>query len=55
VTERRRFLPKTMKILAEPSGAVPAAALADKLPPGVGRVGILISGGNVDYELLASM
>jgi threonine dehydratase len=51
-----KFLLTRMKILAEPSGAVPAAAaLAGKLPPGVGRVGILISGGNVDYELLASM
>jgi threonine dehydratase len=51
-----KFLLTRMKILAEPSGAVPAAAvLAGKLPPGLGRVGILISGGNVDYELLASM
>ena len=51
-----KFLLTRMKILAEPSGAVPAAAvLAGRLPPGLGRVGILISGGNVDYELLASM
>ena len=51
-----KFLLTRMKILAEPSGAVPAAAvLAGKLPPGLRRVGILISGGNVDYELLASM
>ncbi len=51
-----KFLLTRMKILAEPSGAVPAAAvLAGKLPPGPRRVGILISGGNVDYELLASL
>jgi threonine dehydratase len=51
-----KFLLTRMKILAEPSGAVPAAAvLGGKLPPGLGRVGILISGGNVDYELLAAL
>ncbi|MBI4876455.1 MAG: pyridoxal-phosphate dependent enzyme [Acidobacteria bacterium] len=51
-----KFLLTRMKILAEPSGAVPAAAvLAGKLPPGARRAGILISGGNVDYELLAAM
>ncbi len=51
-----KFLLTRMKILAEPSGAVPAAvALAKKLPPGIRRAGILISGGNVDYELLAEM
>jgi threonine dehydratase len=44
-----------LKILAEPSGAVPAAAaLSKKLPPGLGRVGFMISGGNVDFDLLAS-
>jgi threonine dehydratase len=51
-----KFLLTRMKILAEPSGAVPAAAaLHGKLPPEARRVGIVISGGNVDYELLASM
>jgi len=50
-----KFLLMRMKILVEPSGAVPAAAaLFKKLPPGVGRVGIVLSGGNVDYEQLAS-
>ncbi len=50
-----KFLLTRLKILVEPSGAVPAAAvLFKKIPPGLGRVGIVISGGNVDYELLAS-
>jgi len=50
-----KFLLTRLKILVEPSGAVPAAAvLFKKIPPGVGRVGIVISGGNVDFELLAS-
>ncbi len=43
-----------MKILVEPSGAATAAAaLAGKLPKGLGRVGIVLSGGNVDFEILA--
>ena len=50
-----KFLLTRMKILVEPSGAVSAAAaLFGKLPPGLGRVGIVLSGGNVDYEQLAS-
>jgi len=44
-----KFLLTRMKILVEPSGAVSAAAvLYRKLPPGIGRVGIVLSGGNVD-------
>jgi threonine dehydratase len=46
-----KFLLERMKILVEPSGAVaPAAALFSKLPPGLGRVGIVISGGNIDLD-----
>ena len=49
-----KFLLSRLKILVEPSGAVAAAAvLFQKLPPGLGRVGVVLSGGNVDYELLA--
>jgi len=47
-----RFLLTRVKILVEPSGAAPAAAaLFHKLPPGIGRAGLLLSGGNVDFEL----
>ena len=50
-----KFLMTRLKIVVEPSGAAPAAAvLFRKLPPGLGRVGVVLSGGNVDYELLAS-
>ena len=50
-----KFLLMRMKILVEPSGAAAAAAaLFKKLPEGLGRVGIVLSGGNVDYEQLAS-
>jgi threonine dehydratase len=49
-----KFLLLRMKILVEPSGAVSAAAaLFGKLPPGLGHVGIILSGGNVDFEQLA--
>jgi threonine dehydratase len=50
-----KYLLTRLKILVEPSGAVgPAAALAGKLPAGLGRVGFVISGGNVDLEVLGS-
>jgi threonine dehydratase len=43
------FLLTRMKILVEPSGAAPAAAVMHgKLPPGIGKIGVLLSGGNVD-------
>ncbi len=51
-----KFLLSRMKILAEPSGAVAAAAvLHGKLPAGISAVGVIISGGNVDFETLASL
>ena len=47
-----QFLLVRMKILVEPSGAVPAAAvLFGKLPKNAGRVGVILSGGNVDFPL----
>jgi threonine dehydratase len=49
-----KFLLLRMKILVEPSGAVGAAAvLFRKLPAGIRTVGVVLSGGNVDYEELA--
>src|SRR3954453_11464064 len=49
-----KFLLLHLKILVEPSGAAAAAAvLHKKLPPGIGSVGVVISGGNVDFEELA--
>ena len=51
-----KFLLSRLKILTEPSGAVSAApVLFKKLPPGLARVGVMLSGGNMDYELLASL
>ncbi len=51
-----KFLLMRMKILVEPSGAVSAAAvLFGKLPPEIQTAGVILSGGNVDWDLLASL
>jgi threonine dehydratase len=50
-----KFLLSRLKILVEPSGAAAAAAvLYRKLPADIGSVGVVLSGGNVDFEQLAS-
>lgn len=51
-----RFLLTRMKILVEPSGAVAAAAvLHKKFPRDIRSVGVLLSGGNVDLDVLAAI
>lgn len=51
-----RFLLTRMKIVVEPSGAVAAAAaLHRKFPRDIRSIGILLSGGNVDLEVLAQI
>ena len=57
IEEAVRFLLLRAKLLVEPTGAVPAAALlAGKLPlPRGSRVGIVLSGGNIDPALLAEI
>ena len=57
IKETVKYLIGRMKIVAEPSGAVAAAAvLFGKVPAGLsGKVGITISGGNVDWDLLRSL
>lgn len=51
-----RFILTRMKLLTEPSGAVAAAAvLHKKLPQGIRSAGIILSGGNVDLDLLAEI
>jgi threonine dehydratase len=50
-----KFLLTRLKILVEPSGAVGAATLLfGKLPSGVGKVGVILSGGNMDLDQLAA-
>ena len=57
IEEAVRFLLLRGKVLVEPTGAVPAAALlAGKLPMPTGaRVGVVLSGGNIDPALLAEI
>src|SRR6266542_281004 len=57
IEEAVRFLLLRCKLLVEPTGAVPAAAvLAGRLPmPKGSRVGIVLSGGNIDPALLADI
>ena len=51
-----QFLLFRMKILVETSGATAAAAVMfGKLPSDVKRVGVVLSGGNIDPELLKSV
>ena len=45
-----------MKMLVEPSGAAAAAAvLFRKLPADTNRVGVVLSGGNIDGDVLAEV
>ena len=57
VLEAMRFMLFRMKLLAEPTGAVPVAALMAHKVPGVEgkRVGVIISGGNADPGLVADL
>ena len=56
LTETLRFILFRMKLLVEPSGVAAATAVfAKKLPPDTRRVGVILSGGNIDPELLAQL
>jgi threonine dehydratase len=57
VKDAMRYLLLRLKLLVEPTGAVPAALLlAGKLPEAKSaRVGIILSGGNADPALLAAI
>ena len=51
-----RFLLTRMKTVVEPSGAVGLAVLLHgRLPAGLRRVGVVLSGGNVDLQALADL
>jgi threonine dehydratase len=54
IVETIKFMLFRMKLLVEPSGAAAAAAvLTGKLASDARRVGVVISGGNIDAELLS--
>lgn len=49
-----RFFAQRMKIVVEPTGCLAAAAVMNGIVPVEGkRIGVVISGGNVDLEKLA--
>lgn len=51
-----RFGLLRLKIVVEPTGAVPLAAiLNDRLPPDCRRVGVIVSGGNLDPDLMGRL
>jgi threonine dehydratase len=51
-----KFLLFRLKILVEPTGALAVAAvLFNKLPANIRRIGVVISGGNVDADALARL
>lgn len=56
IRQAMRWLLENLKIVVEPSGAVaPAAILCKKLPPEIRRPGVVISGGNVDFDFLKTL
>jgi threonine dehydratase len=56
ITEAIRFMLFRMKLLVEPSGAAAAAAMfSRKLPEAMQRVGVVLSGGNIDSEMLEQL
>lgn len=56
IVRAMKFMLFRMKLLVEPSGAAAAAAvLTRKLPSDTKRVGVILSGGNIDVELLAKL
>ncbi len=56
IVEALRFLLLRMKLVVEPSGAVGVAALlAGRIQAACRRVGVIVSGGNIDPRLLAEL
>ncbi|MEZ4520416.1 MAG: threonine/serine dehydratase [Thermomicrobiales bacterium] len=56
VLDALRFVLTRMKLVIEPTGAVPIAALLqNRIPGDCEKVGIIISGGNLDPALMASL
>lgn len=47
-----RFMFYHLKLVVEPSGALGVAALLSGAVPAVGRVGVILSGGNIDAETM---
>ena len=52
IMEAVRFLFYRMKLVVEPSGALGLAALLSQVVPARGKVGIILSGGNIDASTM---
>jgi threonine dehydratase len=50
-----RFLYQRMKLVVEPTGALAVAALLEGEVPQAGRIGVIVSGGNVDLTRLGEL
>lgn len=55
IKDAMKFLMSRMKLVVEPSGAVAAAAVLHGKIPAAAVTGVVISGGNVDFETLAAL
>jgi len=56
IIEAMRFILSRLKLLVEPSGVAAAAAvLFHKLPKDTRNVGVILSGGNIDPDVLADL
>ncbi len=56
LVEAMRYLAERLKIVAEPTGCLSSAAVFEDLVPARGRrVGIIVSGGNVDSRVMAKL
>lgn len=55
IKETVKFLMSRLKLVVEPSGAVAAAAVLYGKIPAAEKTGVVISGGNVDFETLAAL
>lgn len=55
ILDAMRFMVLRMKTVVEPTGAIPAAAIMAGKVPGIAgkRIGVVVSGGNVDAGVLA--
>ena len=54
IIQALRFVISRMKLVVEPTGAVPiAAVMQHRIPGNLKRVGVIVSGGNIGMELLS--
>lgn len=54
IIDALRFVIPRMKIVVEPTGAVPiAAVMQSRIPANLKRVGVIVSGGNIDPRLMS--